>query len=184
MLSLFWLPVVLQVLVPLVLLTLLAMGRERSEAAWLLTAISVGFYLCAVAIAGMWLLLPWYTPVMYGMIFIAALVFSLRRAGTRGPWPRSMTGWSVFAARAVVCTLMLWLAAYAVSGRRAPEPVVELEFPLRQGNYLVVNGGSNTLLNAHFEMTAPRFHAYRGSANGVDIVRVNSLGFRVRAPTE
>jgi hypothetical protein len=180
MLSLFWVPIVLQILAPIVLLTLLAMGGEKSDAAWLLTVVSVGLYLGAVGIAGMWLFLPLYTPVLYDLIFIAAVVFSLRRAEPRGRWPRGMTGWSVLAARGLACALVLALAAFAVSGRQAPQAPINLQFPLRQGNYLIVNGGSNALLNAHLEMNAPRFHPYRGSANGVDIVRVNGLGFRAK----
>jgi hypothetical protein len=180
MLSLLWVPIVLQVIAPIVLLTLLAMSRERNDAAWLLTTISVGLYLAAVGIGGIWLVLPWYTPVLYGLTFIAAAVVSLRRAASRGPWPGTTAGWFVLTARAFVCVLVLALAAYVASGQAAPSSAINLKFPLRQGTYLVVNGGSNTLLNAHLEMNAPRFHAYRGSSNGIDIVRVNNLGFRAR----
>jgi hypothetical protein len=180
MLSLLWMPIVLQVLAPIVLLTLLAMGRERNDAAWLLTAVSVGLYLSAVEIAGIRLVLPWYTPILYGLTFIVAVVVSLRRAAARGPWPRSTAGWFVLTARGFTCVLVLALAAYAAAGQNALSSAINLKFPLRQGTYLVVNGGSNTLLNAHLEMNAPRFHAYRGSSNGIDIVRVNSLGFRAR----
>ena len=181
-----WVPVLLQLLSPIVLLTVLAMGREKSDAAWFLTVVSVGLYLGAVATAGLWLVLPLSTPVVYGLVFMAAVFLSLHRPATRGPWPHSVTGWSVLAARGLACALVLALAAYAVSGRKAPDSAIDLKFPLRQGNYLVVNGGSNRLVNAHLEMNAARFHAYRGSANGVDIVRVNSLGFRARGllPTD
>jgi hypothetical protein len=181
MMSLLWLPIVLQIVAPIALLTLLAMGREKSDAAWVLTAVSVGLYLGAIAIAGLWLLLPWYTPFLYALLFIAAIVLSLWRAEARGPWPpRKVKGWFMLTARALVCVLILSLAAYAASGQKAPPSAVNLKFPFRQGDYLVVNGGSNTLLNAHLEMRAPRFRAYRGSAYGVDIVRVNRLGFRAR----
>ena len=59
-------------------------------------------------------------------------------------------------------------AIYAVSGRTAPHrtaptETVDLTFPLRQGTYLVVNGGTRELLNAHLvTVSAARFHAFRG----------------------
>jgi hypothetical protein len=181
MFSLIWLPVALQLLVPITLLVILAMGFERSDAAWVLTALSTGLYLSVIAAAGMWLLVPGYLPAVYAVAFIAALIFSLRRASSRKRWPSGRIGWSTFTARTSVCILIVWLAVYAASGRRAPDLAVSLAFPLRHGTYLVVNGGSNTLVNAHLGLPeTPRYRAYRGQRNGVDIVRVNAFGVRAQ----
>ena len=57
-----------------------------------------------------------------------------------------------------------------------PIPAVNLTFPLRDGNYLIVNGGSNIQINAHLKLldkSVPRFQAYRGSAYGIDIIKID-----------
>lgn len=80
-------------------------------------------------------------------------------------------------------------AIYAVSGRTAPTETVDLAFPLRQGTYLVVNGGTSELLNAHLmTVSGKRFRAYRGQRYGADVVRIDrwgrrATGFQPREPS-
>jgi hypothetical protein len=64
--------------------------------------------------------------------------------------------------------------------RRVPgEHVVDLQFPLRNGVYYVVGGGSLELLNPHLmTLTAERFHAYRGQSYGVDLLKLGAFGMR------
>ena len=46
--------------------------------------------------------------------------------------------------------------------------------------YLVVNGGSQALTNAHLRtLEGERFTPYRGQSYGVDLVRINRVGLRV-----
>jgi murein DD-endopeptidase MepM/ murein hydrolase activator NlpD len=53
-------------------------------------------------------------------------------------------------------------------------------FPLGSVTYLVVNGGSQALINAHLgTLTGQRFAPYRGQSYGVDLVRINRVGLRV-----
>ncbi len=54
--------VALQLLVPLALIAALALVRWRSRTTWALAAVAVGSYILALALAGLWLLLPWYLP--------------------------------------------------------------------------------------------------------------------------
>jgi murein DD-endopeptidase MepM/ murein hydrolase activator NlpD len=57
--------------------------------------------------------------------------------------------------------------------------MIDLEFPLRAGTYLVANGGNSDLINAHLQtLTAPRLRDYRGQSYGIDLVEVDTLGKR------
>ena len=77
--------------------------------------------------------------------------------------------------------LTLGLAVYILTGWRAPPDAVELSFPLRGGTYLVVNGGGNELINAHYKtLDGERFRPWRGQSYGVDIEKLNILGLRAR----
>ena len=79
--------------------------------------------------------------------------------------------------RGVFATLTLGIALFALWGRRVPAESVDVSFPLRQGTYLIVNGGNIELLNAHLmTLVGERFRAYRGQSFGVDIVRVDGWG--------
>lgn len=174
--------VLLQLLIPLGLLAWLGFGRARSRAGWVLGIALVGGYLVAVALAGLWLVLPPHLPVIYLALFVAALVRSRRALRAPSVWPTGARGWAGFAFQSVLALLAVGLALQALSGRRPPDgPVVDLAFPLRGGTYSVVNGGSTGLVNAHLmTLTGERYRPYRGQSYGVDLVKLGSWGFRAR----
>jgi hypothetical protein len=177
--SLVWFPVVLQVVVPLALLGWLAFGRHTSHVAWALALVVIALYLLAIRVAGMWLDLPWYLPLLYAALGVPAMLISLRFAGPRSAWPSGR--WRVAGAlgRGLAALAVGAFAGHALSGRRPPAEPVDLAFPLDGGSYLVVNGGGNALVNAHLKsLTGKRFRAYRGQSHGVDLVELDARGLR------
>jgi hypothetical protein len=181
MLFVVWVPLLLQVLVALALLVWFAFGRPTSRTAWLLRAALVACYLVATAVGGLWLILPWYTPVIYHGLFLLALLRTLRRWDTLPALPRTPVGLAGTAAIGAVLVFSVALATYILTGWRTPADAVELSFPLRNGTYLVVNGGGNELINAHYKtLEGERFRAWRGESYGVDIEKLNGLGLRAR----
>jgi hypothetical protein len=79
MLFVVWVPLLSQVLLALGLLAWLTFGRPTSRTEWLIRALLVTCYLVATAIGGLWLILPWYTPVIYDGLFLLAVLRSFRR---------------------------------------------------------------------------------------------------------
>ena len=56
-----------------------------------------------------------------------------------------------------------WTASFP-----SPIPAVEIAFPLRRGDYLILNGSYNIWVNAHMKLldeSVPRFQTYRGSSD-------------------
>jgi hypothetical protein len=49
--------------------------------------------LFSVSLKGIWLFPPWWTPYLYGMLFIVAVIFGLRRRKSIATLPRSYFGW-------------------------------------------------------------------------------------------
>jgi Peptidase family M23 len=181
MLFVLWVPLLLQLVIPLGLLAWLGFGDHATRLTWVLTAMLMGFYLGAITTAGLWLILPWYTPLIYGVLFLLALVHSLAPARTRSFWPEGRHGLLAVIVRGGLTVLFGGIALYAVAGRRPPAAAVNLTFPLRGGTYLVVNGGKNVLVNAHLEtLTGDRYRAWRGQSYGVDIEKLDRYGFRAR----
>ena len=76
--------------------------------------------------------------------------------------------------------LCVGIIGLALAGRRPPLEPIDVAFPVASGTYLVVNGGSQVLINAHVStLEGERFAAYRGQSYGVDLVRINRVGLRV-----
>ena len=69
---------VLQIVIPVILLARLFEARRRSLLAWAIFTAGAAIYMLAIAIAGVWLVLPWYTGLAY--LFVIALAV-LWRAG-------------------------------------------------------------------------------------------------------
>lgn len=149
----------------------------------MLALVVAGSLVLVLHVAGLWLMLPWYLPAVYGLLLVPAALRSLQRVRARARWPLGAREWLGTAVRGAAATLAVASALYACAGRRAPAGAVDVAFPLRQGTYLVVNGGNAELLNAHLmTLTAERFRAYRGQSHGVDLVRVDRWGRRAHGP--
>jgi peptidase M23-like protein len=176
-----WLPLVAQLLIPLALLGWLASGHPANRASWVLRAILTLVYLTAITGAGLWLILPWYTPALYAAAFLLVAIVSGRRLGAVPRWPRRASSVAEALATAALAAGCVVLIVQVGAGRRPPPASVDLSFPLRDGTYLVVNGGARALINGHFAtLTGERFGRWRGQSFGVDLVKLDGFGRRAR----
>jgi len=171
---------VLQVVIPVILLVRLFEARRRSLMAWTLFTAGVAIYIVAIAIAGVWLVLPWYTGLAY--LFVIALAVLWRAGDVRTlRWrPFGRFAYVELVVAALLFTGASGLLVESVAARLAPAgAAINLSFPLRGGTYYVANGGGSELTNAHFKtLQNARFRDYRGQSYAVDIVRVDSRGLR------
>jgi hypothetical protein len=175
-------PAILQATVPIALIVWLALGRPPTRAGWILRVVLVASYLVAIGLVGLWLALPWYTPVVYAGFMVLAAIRSSRRI--RGdalayhrPWG-AVRGFFL----ALSTLLMAGAAGYAVKGLMAPARTVDLAFPMPgAGRYLVVNGGANVYINHHVRTIDPKeFPQSNGQSYGVDIVKLGPWGMRAK----
>jgi hypothetical protein len=173
----------LQVAVPAVLLLWLARGRNTSISQWVARATLVLLYLRAVHVAGLWLLLPWYTAMVFAGVAAGILMSQVPRIH-RLPWTAPRAAWHSLLAQLFLAVFTIGTLLAAGLGRRPPTPaVVDLQFPLRGGAYYITGGGSVELLNPHLmTLTDDRFRAYRGQSYGIDVVKLDTYGWRAVAP--
>ena len=186
MLDLLLIPLLLQVALPAGLLLWLALGRPRDGATWLMTVVLATGCIGLIAKSGLWLMLPAWLPAAYAALLLAAAAVSLRRLRAIAFRPRGSRAVAGLVLRGGAIVVVAALLAHVARGRRPPSgELVDLAFPLRSrtpaGRYLVVNGGSVTMLNAH-RMTrkGERFTPYRGQSHAVDLVRTDRRGRRAR----
>jgi hypothetical protein len=179
---LYALPLVLQGVVPVALLASLWFVPVRNRATALLRLSLLTAYLIAIALAGLWLVVP----RLLALVYVVVLALGASRVTIRMRavpwWPSRPHQWRTAAVNATLLLGCLWVVWMAVEARHPPiAPIVDLQFPLRGGRYLVVNGGSRALINAHLQtLDAPRLRRFRGQSYGVDIVAVDALGLRAR----
>lgn len=132
---------------------------------WLQALCSMGIVLF-LHVAGPWHWLSHY--LRYAWLLLAAVLFIGSWRGARGKpfrWP-GRSAWSdVLSLLVVLSLLALSLPGYFFTG----EPV-RLAFPLRDGVYVVGQGGNSPLVNYH--------NAYASQAYALDILALNAAGAR------
>jgi hypothetical protein len=173
----------LQLTLPLLFIGLLALAPLNSKFGFFCQIIGTSIGLFALALIGLWLFPPWWTPYAFASLLAVAVFFGWRR---RHPFTSQMPSvWSAWFLTTFFITFSGWgvyQSANALAGRvQQAGKAVDLAFPLKGGTYLVVNGGSNIIINQHLmtlDASMARFHAYRGQSYGVDIVKLDKSGLR------
>ncbi|MEQ8756666.1 MAG: M23 family metallopeptidase [Coleofasciculus sp. G1-WW12-02] len=176
--------ILIQILFPLVLIGWLAFLQPRNLLGMGVQALVTAIALVAIARMGIWVFPPWWTPYLYGVLFLLALGLGVTKHQPKHRMPLSWPGWVMV----VGCVAFgVYVGNEAVRSWAGPFPAaasaVDLTFPLRGGHFLIVNGGSNIRINAHLKTldeSVPRFQAYRGQSYGTDIIQVNRWGLRSR----
>lgn len=174
----------MQLFLPLGLLAWLAVAPLESVAGRWLQIVSTGLVLLALAWEGMWVLPPWWTPYLFGSLWLATCAKALLHWKSPQPllpqrW-RERTGAAVFL---LIGGYAIVVTADAYAGRTPSGEVIDLSLPLRGGPYLVVSGGSTKSVNAHVMTLNPlddKMAAYRGQSFAVDLVKIDGLGLRAR----
>lgn len=172
--------ILIQLVAPLALIAAHALLPSASLAGLLLRTAAIGLAIGLIALGGVWLFPPWWTPYAYLLLLAAATVFRLRRLRLRPSGGRAFLRWGELAASALIAAFAIVAIVPLLAGRAAPAGAVDLAFPLGAGAYLVVNGGADVNLNAHLRTLADieRFRPWVGQSHGVDIVAIDRRGLR------
>jgi Peptidase family M23 len=176
--------IVTQIILPLVLMGWLAVAPPRNSLGVLLQALVTAVSLLAIARMGIWIFPPWWIPYGYGLLFAISLAIVLRRPKPLPRMPSSWLGWMTIIGFVAFGVFAGNEAVRSWAGQFPPLiPAVDLAFPLRGGDYLILNGGNDIRINAHMKLldeSVPRFRAYRGGSYGVDIVKIDPFGLRAK----
>ena len=174
-----------QFAVPLILISWLVWAPARSGLGF---AVQVGGSVAALAVMalqGIWLLPPWWAPFAFTVALGVATWLGWRRIRPfSSAAPVTWGAWVVVVLFIALGTASTYGTVIALRSRtNTAAGSVNLAFPLQPGRYFVVNGGSNSSTNAHFETLdagVPRYRAWRGQSYGVDIVALSGFGLRAQ----
>ncbi|MDF0603677.1 M23 family metallopeptidase [Psychromarinibacter sp. C21-152] len=173
-----------QVLLPLASLAWLFFMPAGSLVGFVLQAAGTGAMLFALARVAQWALPVWWLPWVYGALWLGVVLF--RALGERGDprpvIPEGAWGWTGLAVAVLLCAVGGWHGARALMGCSLPPvAVVDIANPFGPGRYLVGNGGSNTVVNAHLktlDASVERFRPWRGQSYALDFFGLGPFGLR------
>lgn len=147
---------------------------EPSRRAWLLITADAAVFVSLVLIVGRWDIAGIYTPFVLAGLFVLAVVLSWRRHAGR-PWrgpqeqPLLRRHWATAASLVIFSLALVYVAIGILPAGNAHN----LAFPLRDGHFVVGQGGGNLLLNHHSGHSAQAYAA--------DITAIGPAGFRARS---
>ncbi len=178
------LTVALQLVLPLILVASLRFTLVHAAADLVVRAVGTAAILLALHLAGLWTVLPGWLTWIYALFWLWGVIVQARKLSesSRASVRRSLSPWVATLAFCALTLVGLFASTIALRGRGLPNAgTVDIRLPFEEGRFLVVNGGSRALINAHMKTldeSVPRFHAFRGQSYGVDLVRVNRWGLR------
>lgn len=162
----------LTVAVPLLATAWLWKGKYKSRIDWLLrvfvsTAVVVFFLL-----AGTWVFLSIWLKYAVKALFIFAAIKKFPRLEDRKIFgKRDSKGKVSYNGRIAVLVIFLALNFLVIKGRFFKGETVDLSFPLKDGRFLVVQGGASPITNFfHNSDPSQKF--------ALDIVKLNAVGNR------
>jgi len=169
----------LQVAMPLLLIGLHALVKVASMAGWWARTLGIVLLLLLVALTGVWLFPPWWTPwilaVLHMLASARALIRYRRRSASCARWHQV----AEISLGLLLCIAVTVMLLPAVEGGRVPTDVIALAAPFESGRYLVTSGGTTGTINSHLKtLTGDRFVAYRGQSYAVDLIGINWWGLR------
>jgi len=160
----------IQIFVPLILLGALIWNPGGSRGEWILRLLAFGSVLVFIWAAFRWEFSSVHLRRMLPLFLVAAAIIGFRRIHRPTSTPKRWTKVLGYVMNLVLIVFMSGMNWVLFRGYIKPDYSVELSSPLRDGSYIVLNGGASTLINAHFKLRAQGY--------ALDLVKLNALGMR------
>jgi Peptidase family M23 len=161
---------ILTIAIPCFAVTILFMRVHTSLTDWLFSSVIASLMVSAVYLIGTWAYLSYYLRYLALLLLIFSLVLSYYRLRRNKPKnPEQKTKRLVF--RIFSLLTLLSLNIWIITGRMTFRKPIELEFPLKEGTYYILQGGNGGINNF--------FHSFKPDLRyALDIVKLNSFGNR------
>ena len=150
----------------------LGLTRFKTSAGWFLATLAVGLYAIWAYFFVYWYVLSVYlrwTPVIF--FLVTATVSFFRRVPGSTSSHFTPAGWIGAGVLVILIVVLGILDGIVIHGQFPNTKTVDLEFPLRNGKYVVAHGGSSYLINYHVAIDEYVRYA-------MDIMQLDSLGRR------
>jgi hypothetical protein len=153
--------------------------HHKSHLGWAMKLLTTGVVVLLVLLIGPWNMFGYYSRLLLtGLFALATFVSWQRHRGRPMTFPGDRPYWRHHGIDALVIGIFgVMLARIGMGFFPSHEPVA-LRFPLRDGWFMVGQGGDSSLVNYHNSYPAQRF--------ALDVSALNQFGFRADGilPTE
>ncbi len=162
----------LTIAVPLFATAWLLKGKYKSRIDWLLRVLVSTSLVVFFSLAGTWAFLSVWLKYAVKAFFVYAVIKTFPRLEDRKIFgKRDNKGKVSYNGRIAVLAVLLILDFLVIKGRFLKAEASDLSFPLRDGRFLVVQGGASPITNIfHNSDPSQKF--------ALDIVKLNALGGR------
>jgi hypothetical protein len=158
--------------VPLLATAWLWKGKYKSRVDWLLRVLVSSAAVVFFILAGTWFFLSVWLKYAIKALFIFAVIKTFPRLEDRTIFgKRDSKGKTSYNGRIAVLVIFLALDFLAIKGRFLKGETIDLNFPLRGGRFVVVQGGASPITNIFHNSDPSQKYA-------LDIVKLNAAGNR------
>ncbi len=161
------------VILPLAMIWRIWRRVQPTRLSWLFRTVEAALAILLILLVTRWDMAGVYARWVLLLLLVLAIALSARRHWER-PWRE--TGASIFASGRWKTLLsvgaLCGVLGYVLAGMMGGDGARQLSLPLRDGWFMVAQGGGNFLLNHHSDHRAQRYAA--------DIVALTGWGFRAQ----
>lgn len=162
----------LTIAVPLGATAWLWKGKYKSRVDWLLRVFTASAIVVFFLLVGAWAVLGIWLKYVIKALFIFAAIKKFPRLEDRKIFgKRDSLGKVNYNLRVGVLAVFIVLDFFTIKGRFLKGEAIDLQFPLREGKYLVVQGGASPITNIFHNSDPSQRYA-------LDIVKLNTMGSR------
>lgn len=163
--------------IPLLLLYWEWRTSETSWLLWFFKTVAVGLSLLTLFYLLNWSLLSYYLRFFYILFFIFFVSHSAHRSWNKPIWDSlDRRQWRNFSLSLLLIFLNLPLLILSNKAFRISEPAINLQFPLKDGNYYIADGGNHVLMNTHQNAINTTSSLWNGQKWGLDVLKLNNWG--------
>lgn len=165
-------PFFLYIGVPAFFLMRLWYDKKPSLEKWWMETAMYGTYIVSIFLIGLW-------PMVYGFyiryILIALFFLIVLKSFHNCHRTSSIKFFSLkevcYCLTLTLLTSIFILNIYSsIDAQNSSKASIDLKFPLQGGDFYIAHGGSNQIINHHFEIPAQKY--------ALDVIQLNEFGFR------
>ncbi len=169
--------IILLIIFPVLLLSWEWQIAEKSWLIWFLKTIAVGVSLLSLFYLLNWSLLSYYLRFLYILFFVFIVFQSAYRSWHKPIWnAMDLRQWVILIISILLIFTSLPLLILSNKAFNIPEKPVNLQFPLKDGNYYIANGGNHLLMNEHQRLSENEPAVWQGQKWAIDILKLNRWG--------
>ncbi len=159
-------------LFPTFMLALFAFKKQPNRLSWFVSMLLTGVSILFIWTIARWELVSVYFRPLFPILYLIAIWYSYSRINSNAMSSRKIYFFNL-SINAIMLFVISVFCFLSLRGYRVPTQTVEMQSPLRDGEFILLHGGSRPMINAHFHVTPQNY--------AIDLVALDALGRRANS---